>query len=141
MKPLDLRAARPRAPREKLAGMVFTARVIDKIRASLPGGNLNGYFTDIGLSVAWGRYSGVSLEDLRGVVESAETEKEVEQWISDQTASLDKERFNAKMQSLETARVPPHWREAFEGAYPAELRERHAFLFDLVEADDARAVR
>ena len=53
MEALDLRTAAPRGPRVQVAGIVFTARVIDKLRASLPGGELNGYFPFIGFSQLW----------------------------------------------------------------------------------------
>jgi hypothetical protein len=141
MEPLDLRLRPPRSPRQQLAGLVFTARVIDKIRASLPGGELNGYFTDIGLSVAWAHYSGIDLNELRRVVESSESEAHVEAWIAERCSHVDKDRFNAKMEGLEAARVPEAWRQAFDSAYPEDLRARFTLLFDLVEADDARASR
>src|SRR6201996_8251773 len=43
MEPLDLSQQHPRRTREELAGVVFLPRSIDKFRAALPGGNLNGY--------------------------------------------------------------------------------------------------
>ena len=141
MEPLDLRRHPPRAPRVPLAGLVFTARVVDKLRATLPGGSLGEYFTDIGMSVVWAHYAGISLDELRGIVENASTEEEVEAWIAQRTAHIDRERFNAKLQSLDSSRVPPAWRDAFDRAYPEDLRNAHPVLFDLIEADDARARR
>jgi hypothetical protein len=37
MKPLDLTKTPPRSPREQLVGLVFIPRMIDKMRALLPG--------------------------------------------------------------------------------------------------------
>ena len=138
MKSLNLRECPPRPPREMLAGLVFTPRVIDKIRASLPGGELNGYFTDIGMSVAWSRYTGVDLIELHGVVAHAATEDDVEAWIAERTQHLDKAKINAALQRIDTSRIPDEWREAFDRAYPLELQQKYPVIFDLLEADDAR---
>jgi hypothetical protein len=43
MDPLDLSQQTPRTTRAALAGITFLPRSIDKFRAALPGGNLNGY--------------------------------------------------------------------------------------------------
>ena len=141
MEPLNLRERPPRGPRVRLAGLVFGARAVDKIRGSLPGGDLAGYFTDIGVSAAWSHYTGIPLDELREIVQRAASEEEVEQWIARRTEHLDRERFNAKMESLNSSRIPDAWREAFDGAYPAELVAAHPVLFDLIEADDALARR
>src|SRR5579883_978314 len=141
MEPLNLRERPPRGPRVRLAGLVFSARVVDKLRGSLPGGEPAGYLMDIGVSAAWSHYTGIPLDELRDVVERAGSEEEVEAWIAARTAPLDRERFNAKMESLNSSRIPDAWREAFDGAYPAELVAAHPLLFDLIEADDALARR
>ncbi len=138
MEPLDLRTAAPRGPREQIAGIVFTGRVIDKLRASLPGGELNGYFPFIGFSELWAYYTGIDLRELHGVVERAASEAEVEAWIAERTAQIDKGKINGKMERFESSRTSSELREVFERSYPADLRERHAVLFDLFEADDAR---
>lgn len=141
MEPLDLRLQQPRSPRAQLAGIIFSARAVDKIRASLPGGNLNGYFTGIGMSVVWAHYTKIDLAELTEVVRNAQSENEVEAWIAVRTAKLDKDRVNAKLLSMETTRIPEAWKAAFDDAYPPELREQHRFVFDLIEADDARLTR
>jgi uncharacterized protein DUF5069 len=138
MEALDLRIAPPRGPRAQVAGIVFTGRVIDKLRASLPGGELNGYFPFIGFSELWAYYTGIDLRELHGLVERAVSEAEVERWIADRTARVDKAKINGKMERFESSRTSEDMRETFERAYPADLRERHAVLFDLFEADDAR---
>src|SRR5579872_1684471 len=100
MEPLNLREHPPRGPRVRLAGLVFSARVVDKLRGSLPGGESAGYFMDIGVSAAWARYTGIPLDELRDVIERAGAEEEVEAWIAARTVHLDPQRFNAKMESL-----------------------------------------
>lgn len=138
MQPLDFTVYRPRAPRVKLAGMIFTARVVDKLRAALPGGNPNGFLPFTGLSEAWQKYSGIDLRELYGVVRDCESETEVEAWLSERTAGLDKDAFNEKLETFVTTRLPESWRPAFESFYPLELRERHTKILDLLEADDRR---
>jgi hypothetical protein len=138
MEPLDLSTDRPRGPRVQLAGMTYTARVIDKLRAALPGGNPNGFLPFTGLSEAWQKYSGIDLHELYNVVRSAASEQEVVQWIDSRTRSIDKPAFNAKLEGFVTTRLPESWRAAFESFYPAELRAAHVNMFDLLEADDER---
>jgi hypothetical protein len=137
MTPLDLFLRPPRGPRERLAGIAFTARLVDKLRASLSGGNLNGYLPTTGFSLLWAYYTRIDLDQLRGVVEVSASEGEVERWISDRTGDLDKDKINAKMARFDSSRTPAEDLEEFARMYPAELRARHTNIFDLLEADDA----
>jgi hypothetical protein len=138
MEPLDFRTAPPRGPRTQIAGIVFTARVIDKLRASLPGGDLNGYFPLVGFSEVWAYYTAIDLRELQGVVADAESEAGVEAWIAERTSHVDKAKINAKMERFDSVRMSDAMRELFQKSYPADLRARHVILFDLFEADDAR---
>ena len=138
MEPLDLRIAAPRGPRAHVAGIAYTGRVIDKVRASLPGGELNGYFPFIGFSRLWAYYTGIDLHELQGIVARAASEAEVEAWIGERTAHVDKAKINGKMERFDSARMSEEMRDLFERSYPADLRARHLVLFDLFEADDAR---
>lgn len=54
------------------------------------------------------------------------------------TSHVDKQAFNAKLETFVTTRLPESWRPAFESFYPAELRKRHVSVLDLLEADDER---
>src|ERR1700676_2300353 len=137
MDPLNFQVAPPRGPREQLAGIVFTARLVDKLRASLPGGELNGYLATAGFSTLWAYYTRIDLDELRTIVAGAPSESEVEQWIIERTEALDKPVINGKMERFESNRTPDDMRAAFEGFYPPALRDRHAIIFDLLEADDA----
>ena len=137
MQPLSLLATPPRGPRTQVAGIVFTARVIDKLRAALPGGELNGYFPFTGFSELWAYYTKIDLTALQRCIEAAESEADVEAWLLQRTVELDKAKINAKMEGFDSARTPESMREAFEQAYPTALRQRHSVVFDLLEADDA----
>jgi hypothetical protein len=138
MHPLDLSKHPPRSPREKLAGLFFAARVVDKLRAALPGGEPNGYFPFTGFSELWQHYSGIKLRELYDVVAAAQDEAKVVAWLEARTATLDKDAINAKLERFDGSRVSDAFRETFESTYPPELRERHPVLFDLLEADDDR---
>ena len=138
MTPLDLRTAPPRGPRATLAGLAFAARAVDKLRASLPGGECNGYLPFEGFSAVWAARTRVDLHALRDAIAAAERESEVEAWLRERTVAIERERFNAGLERAETAQIPEDMRAFFESLYPADLRERHALLFDLFEADDAR---
>ncbi len=139
MEPLDLRIAPPRGPRVRLAGIAFTARAVDKLRASLPGGELNGYFPFVGFSELWAHYTGIDLHALQAIVRDAASEDAVETWIADRTAHVDKEKINAKMEHFPASRTPDNLRELFEETYPEALRTNPELpIFELLEHDDAR---
>jgi hypothetical protein len=42
MTPLNLTVHPPRVPRAELDGLIFLPRTIDKVRATLPGGDIGG---------------------------------------------------------------------------------------------------
>jgi len=141
MEPLSFATAPPRGPREQLAGIVYTARVIDKLRASLPGGELNGYLAREGFSEMWQYYTGIDLVELRDIVARAATEDEVEAWIVERTAHVDREKINGRMQRYDARRMPEDRRERYDSVYPTELRAQCPIIFDLLEADDERLYR
>lgn len=138
MDALSLKTEPPRGPRVQLAGLFFTARAVDKMRASLPGGELNGYLALTGFSEVWSYYTGIDLGELRAVVARSSAEHEVEAWILERTAGIDRITVNRKLEAVDTGRTPESMRELFESLYPQDLRERHPILFDLLEADDRR---
>jgi len=122
----------------RVAGIAFTARLIDKLRASLPGGNPGGFFPFIGFSELWAYYTRVDLIEFQQLVLDAASETEIERWLAERTRGVDKPAINARMEQFKTDRTPEPMRELFETSYPADLRTRFPVLFDLLEADDAR---
>src|ERR1700694_3193539 len=117
MEPLNLSVGPPRGPREKLAGIVFTARVVDKLRASLPGGESNEYLALEAFSEMWAYYTGIDLVELRDVVASSATEEDVEAWVRERTAHVDKEKINGRMERYDARRMPDDRRERYNGVY------------------------
>jgi hypothetical protein len=76
MKPLNLTAEPPRAPRAELDGCIFLPRSIDKIRATLPGGNPGAYRIE-GLTQTMLDTLGISLETFTLVVAAADDDGEI----------------------------------------------------------------
>lgn len=80
MEPLDLRNSRPRSARAELAGIVFLPRSIDKVRASLPGGEL-GDFSVEGFTTIMLEKLGISPADFTEAVRTARTDDEVAAYV------------------------------------------------------------
>lgn len=140
MEPLDLEKRPPRGPREKLAGLVFMPRTIDKLRAELPGGNLGAYLNEPdGLSAFLCRRAGIDMDELRAQVAAARDEAEVEAWLRARLDPAQVEEINAKMETLGTHRLTPEMSERVTARHPI-LRDRPELtrFFDIFEADEAR---
>ena len=133
MSPLDLKLAPPRSPRLSCGGLDFLPRSIDKVRASLPGGDLGEYklwgTTELMLETL-----GVSLETFTAAVATAETDADVLSILKQHAAASLFEKWNA----LLAQRRPRggNRREALE-VYPW-LSERPDLIFivDILEEDD-----
>ena len=80
MEPLDLTKQKPRKTRDALAGITFLPRSIDKFRAALPGGNLNGYTIE-GFTERMLGNLGITVEAMQGVVASAKSDDDVASYV------------------------------------------------------------
>jgi hypothetical protein len=99
MNALDLTQRPPRSPRELLPGLnlLMAARTVDKIRATLPGGNIGDYQIT-GFSSSLLNALGIAEGVLRKVIGGAQSDAEVATWIREHT---DPERYaeiNAKLE-------------------------------------------
>ena len=139
MKPLDLRLAPPRGPRETLAGVVFLPRAIDKLHATLPGGDPGAYFPFYGLSTLFSHLTKIDLEELRGVIARAETEEEVVAWAQPHLTPEVVSKTNHVMNGFTQEKIPADFLAVFQSVAAPHLRDRHSNLFDLLEADDEAA--
>jgi hypothetical protein len=141
MEPLDLTATPPRGPREKLAGLIFMPRTIDKLRAEQPGGNLGVFLNrPDGLSAFMCRRLGIDMEELRAVVAEAPDEAAVAAWLTARVTPDVVAETNAKLETMSITRLPPERQ--------AEVKERHPILdrrpdleyfLDIFEADEVEA--
>ncbi|MBD5604204.1 MAG: DUF5069 domain-containing protein [Candidatus Eremiobacteraeota bacterium] len=141
MEALDLTLAPPRGPRERLLGLAFLPRTIDKMRASLPGGNLAGYLVDFprGLSAYMLKRVGVDLAAMQRKVAEAEDEADVLAWFADHADLSDVDGLNAKLEALGMSRLPEDERAMVYRAHPGlDQRSDLTAFFDIFEFDDAR---
>jgi len=78
----DLRKSYPRSPREKLGGYVIAARSVDKCRAFLLGMNGAYNYWPCSLAGQWFSFTGITPEQLKDVVATGATDKEIAKWIT-----------------------------------------------------------
>jgi hypothetical protein len=133
MQPLDLTTAPPRAPRESLAGVVFLPRTIDKVRATLPGGELGAYNIP-GFSEMLLEALGIDAVAFTAVVADAAGDDDVARFVETSTSPERVAAWNAMI----LARLPRNGdRNAAYEAYPW-LRERPDLVLalDVLEEDD-----
>ena len=136
MDALDLRIRPPRSPRDRLDGLVFMPRTIDKIRATLPGGHLGPYHVFPGLSQMLLAAISVDLAALRDIVAGVRSDAEVAQWLKIHADTSQYPRANAMLSEWRHDTLRDDHRARFEASYPDYLRARYALGFDLIDADD-----
>jgi hypothetical protein len=136
MDALDLTKTPPRAPRAPLAGLelIMAARTVDKVRASLPGGNLGAYQMP-GFSTRMLETVGISEDDFRAEVMRASTDAEVATWIRERTTP---EKIAASNAALEERRVKDRLDdETWRKKYPHAVNlPPDTMLIDMLSKDD-----
>jgi hypothetical protein len=136
MEPLDLSTAPPRSPKVMLDGLAMLARTIDKMRASLPGGDLGDYHVD-GMSQRMLKIIGVDAQALQDEVARASSEDEVVAWVR---AHADPSKYaeathvmlNRSISDIDPERLPD-----FAQKYPGHAKVPSGKLSDILDADDA----
>jgi Domain of unknown function (DUF5069) len=116
-------------------------RTIDKLRATLPGGNPGVYFINekiMGISGYLLDRLGVGEDELREAVRDAPTEADVTLWLRKRT---DPTAYSAINQTLRRIR-PKHAQDEayFRSVYAETLAQdpELEFIVDIIEADDRR---
>jgi hypothetical protein len=93
MDPMNLSTKPPRVPRAELAGVIFLPRSIDKVRATLPGGDPGPYnvpgFTQMMLERL-----GISVEAFTVAVAAAATDDEVGAFVRANTTQAKIDEWN-----------------------------------------------
>lgn len=139
MQPLDLRVHPPRGPRQTLGGLYMLARTIDKLRATLPGGDPGEYHVFFGLSKHLTDHLGIDLQELANVVRDAQGEADVVDWVREHSDPSKYGEINCELERrTQTRDISAEHRGRFESKYAPELRALHDNLFDLIEEDDRR---
>lgn len=137
MDALDLTLRPPRSPRRLLGNLdlLMIARTVDKLRATLPGGNL-GCYQIAGFSKRLLDELGISEDALREVVARAASDDEVAQWIADNS---DPSRYEAINVALEERKIAHRLDdEKFVERYPiVKTLPPETRLLDMLVADDA----
>lgn len=133
---LDLRIQPPREPRAQLDGLLFMPRTIDKIRATLPGGDLGPYHVAQGMSALLLRAIAVPLADIRRAVAEAAHDAGVAAWLRANADTAQYAYVNELLAACRHENLPPEERKTFDAAYPEYLLGRYPVVLDLLEADD-----
>jgi hypothetical protein len=139
MDALDLTRHPPRSPRELLPGLdlLMAARTVDKIRATLPGGNL-GQYQITGFSSSLLNRLGIVEGLLREAIAQASSDREVADWIVQHSKPESYAEVNA---SLERPTVGERLDDPeFLRRYPVARRlAPESSRLDLLIADDKEA--
>ncbi len=133
MEPLDLTKRSPRSPRERLDGVVLVPRTIDKMRASLPGGNLGPYKIP-GFSTRMLEMIGVSEADMLEAVRRAHSDEDVAKWLREHADTGKYPKVNEHFENLTLDSVKDP--DDFHRRYPIAKQRGVTNLFDVLEADD-----
>jgi len=136
MKPIDLTTRPPRSSREKLGGVYFLPRTIDKMRALLPGGNIGSYKID-GMSTRVLSIIGISAEDLQAQVARAESEDEIAAWVLQHSDASKRDEANRVASQRSINDVAPENLERLKQNYPGYEKVASGLIFDILDADDA----
>ena len=139
MDALDLTKQPPRGPRELLPtlDLLMIARTVDKLRATLPGGNLGSYQIP-GLSTRLLEALHIREDDLREAVARAASDDEVVAWIREHADPAACARANAALEARVVAnRIGD---PAFVAKYPfATNLPLDTKLIDMLVLDDRAA--
>lgn len=137
MEALDLTKAPPRSPYVELGGLYMLARTIDKIRATLPGGD-TGAYQIAGFSKRMLDALGIAEDDLRAVVALASSDDEVVAWVRKHSDSSKYGSINA---ALEAPTVGERLdRPEMVAKYPIlTTLPPETTLLRMLELDDARS--
>lgn len=135
MEPLDLSKAPPRSPKLQLDGLAMLPRTIDKLRASLPGGDM-GVYRIQGFSQRMLDTIGVTEEQLRETVATAKSDDDVAKWLREHADTGKYDEFTQYILKRSIDDVTD--KEAFRERYPIlKKRPDIYYLADMLEADDA----
>jgi hypothetical protein len=139
MDALDLTKQPPRPPREMLPGLnlFMIARTTDKLRATLPGGNLGDYKIS-GFSERVLKGLDIDESAMRDAVAAAKDDAEVAAWVA---AHTDASRFEAVNAAISAPKIADRIGDPeFMAKYPVyAMLPPETPLIDALVADDRAA--
>jgi len=139
MEALDLTKQPPRSPRELLPGLdlLMAARTVDKLRATLPGGNI-GEYQITGFSSSLILALDIAEASLRKAIAQAKSDAEIAAWIREHTNPERYPDINAKLEALTVGERLSD--PQFVARYPIAKRlPPQSSRLDMLVADDAEA--
>lgn len=141
MDALDLTLRPPRSPRERLSDLdlLMLARTVDKVRATLPGGNIGAYQIT-GFSSRLLLKLGIAEAVLRDVIARAASDAEIAAWVRAHSDPAAYPEINA---GFEQMTVGERLGDAdFVERYPIARRvPPETRRIDMLASDDAEAFR
>jgi hypothetical protein len=136
VKSLDLTNTSPRSPREKLVGLVFIPRTIDKMRALLPGGNTGKYHVD-GASLALLEQIGVDPAQFQELVASAASDGDIAAWLQEHADLSHCAGINERFLTIGQATASRENIKNFVADLEPEIAEsRYATFSEALDRDD-----
>lgn len=135
MEPLDLTKHRPRSAWEKLDGLYMLPRTIDKIRGSLPGGNM-GQYKISGFSALVFKELDVDEDAFREAVAAADTDDDVIAWLRDHADTARYEGVNQKLLRRTVGALSSQNPNYFDNYPMAKGVPEDTVHFDILDKDD-----
>ncbi|MDQ6930059.1 MAG: DUF5069 domain-containing protein [Candidatus Eremiobacteraeota bacterium] len=136
MEPLDLTKMPPRAPRLEVDGLAYLPRTIDKLRATLPGGN-RGLYNLEGWSRRMMDAVGVTEEQMLAAVASAQSDEEVAAWLHAHARMEKYAEFTSYIFNYRVCDARANDPQGYPQRYPiAAERPDIVYHADLLVADD-----
>ena len=142
MTALDLTTQPPRPCRAELDGIIYLPRAIDKVRATLPGGNIGAYFNlnpDVNtLSQLFYRRMGISHEEFTAAVASAEDDAAVVSWLRGRIDDAAVEKFTRQLLGIKLGALSEDTRAAMRRYQPdtMDASSDETLVIDVLDADD-----
>jgi hypothetical protein len=141
MTPLDLSKQSPRSSHERVDGVAYLARAIDKARAELPGGNLGPYIVlrpDLPtISSLFYYRTGIVHDEFVAAVAAAESEAAVGAWVRGHASDEQLEKWNAQILNTKLSDLPaPALTRVYDAHPAASHMPLETLLIDVFDADD-----
>jgi len=138
----DLSKEPPRSPREKLAGYIIAARLLDKCRAHLNGtaGEYNfAHFMDN----LFFEFTGINAQAFKAFVATGATDEEVAEWIREHSKQQDRlavVQWNNQLLDATIKTLPDRF-QLFAEDYIAQHVPKHRpvyHVFDIFDLEEGR---
>ncbi len=140
---MDLTKDVPRSPYEKLGGIVFLPRAIDKGRADLDG-KLGDYLSRSGFSIVLLDFLGLSVDGFLAALRERETDAQVWEWVAANMTARSAgeiEEFNrAFIDHTPQNAAEREWYKSFLAEIGQSHRTDISRQFDRLDLDEGREV-